>query len=845
MRFQLRRDRAARKSSPAPRKRARARKGGLLRTLQDGVPLQEGVSAEVRRLLAAKDVTGATALAESLRAQPQTEELGRLVSGIVAAHRGCFALAWEHLRGQPVASWTRFAAAEYVRSGLATSPEETLAQVAAVVDGPPATANADTWFEMLRPVYGYGDEPMARRLFSRLEAAAGSQARVRAPVRKHLNWLRPWLNAEGSSPMAPPSESPTFAVIDYRHPNVNAASSNIGDHIQSIASLTHLVRHQGVRLHGDPALVGLLERLRSRIRPEQRRDDIEADLNVMTVQRDASMYDEIPEGTWALCFGWYMSPLFGMRFGFPLHRALRPVFVSFHCNQRGLLTSETVDYLRRYGPIGCRDWTTVYLLLSMGIPAFFSGCITTTIDAVFPDLDAPAARAAPKAYVDVPASAVPPGATTYTHAWPEVATRSFAENCDDAVELLETYRRQHSGLTTSRLHCYLPVRSLGVDVDFQPSNRSDVRFDGLMDITDGQFDEIRDGIRAKLEQVLALILSGAPEDEVYALWRDITADEVQAAEKRLTAPLELSSPRRDVVDPVADAVADAVRHSRTTAGSETHGSTVHCAVRLPQGRGRALEVLVSSLVENSSHDLHVWVLADHGTARLQERFQAAWPSVGFTWIPTGGLSTLITSPDRNRPVDLTNVVLCDLVHSVDRLVVLPVDALVTGDIAELRDLDLGENLLAAPTRNDGSGASGFHVINKAALRLGPRTRLSASLRRTAHARHEFDFDAYATEVMVLDVQRLRQQGFAQEAVSLIAEFDLTDVEVFHYFVGPSRAVVPPSWWQVPTRHPSAGAGLIHWADEAKPWGRNYTPGRELWRGQLERVQRGSPEPVRD
>jgi hypothetical protein len=43
-----------------------------------------------------------------------------------------------------------------------------------------------------------------------------------------------------------------------------------------------------------------------------------------------------------LCFGWFMHPLFRMRHDFPLHGNLRPIFVSFHCNKRGLLTPEAI-----------------------------------------------------------------------------------------------------------------------------------------------------------------------------------------------------------------------------------------------------------------------------------------------------------------------------------------------------------------------------------------------------------------------------------------------------------------------------------------------------------------------
>ena len=70
-----------------------------------------------------------------------------------------------------------------------------------------------------------------------------------------------------------------------------------------------------------------------------------------------------------------------------------------------------------------------------------------------------------------------------------------------------------------------------MDVDFRPANRSDVRFDGLIDITDAEFDAIRDGLLDKLERVFGAILAGRAEADVYALWREITADEVAAAER--------------------------------------------------------------------------------------------------------------------------------------------------------------------------------------------------------------------------------------------------------------------------------------------------------------------------
>ena len=98
--------------------------------------------------------------------------------------------------------------------------------------------------------------------------------------------------------------------------------------------------------------------------------------------------------------------------------------------------------------------------------------------------------------------------------------------------------------------------------------------------------------------------------------------------------------------------------------------------------------------------------------------------------------------------------LSELLPSVDRVVVLPVDAVVTDDIAELYDIDLGGVLVAAPTVVGTTGSSGFGVIHHAAAAARSARRLTATeLRRQAYARHTFDFDAFTTDVLVLDLAR--------------------------------------------------------------------------------------------
>ena len=127
---------------------------------------------------------------------------------------------------------------------------------------------------------------------------------------------------------------------------------------------------------------------------------------------------------------------------------------------------------------------------------------------------------------------MPEDAVAFHHSDLAVRERPFVANVERALELLETYRGEHRAVVTSRLHCYLPVRSIGADVEFRPSNRSDIRFDGLIGLDDGAFAAMREDIDGKLEQVFRAILTGRPEDEVYALWRELTADQVAEAERR-------------------------------------------------------------------------------------------------------------------------------------------------------------------------------------------------------------------------------------------------------------------------------------------------------------------------
>lgn len=76
--------------------------------------------------------------------------------------------------------------------------------------------------------------------------------------------------------------------------------------------------------------------------------------------------------------GWYMHH----PEQWPPSEKIKPLFIATHFNtlaQNQLLSDESIAYLKKHIPIGCRDNYTKSLLLSKGVDAYFSGCMTLTL----------------------------------------------------------------------------------------------------------------------------------------------------------------------------------------------------------------------------------------------------------------------------------------------------------------------------------------------------------------------------------------------------------------------------------------------------------------------------------
>ena len=141
---------------------------------------------------------------------------------------------------------------------------------------------------------------------------------------------------------------------------------------------------------------------------------------------------------------------------------------------------------------------------------------------------------------------------------------------------------------------------------------------------------MRSSINGKLEHMLRAILAAASEEEVYAQWRAITAEDVAAAERERQRPSEVPAPGWEgrVEDRVSSARDATVTRTRSAVADS--GETVDCAVFTDKGATRALGALLDSLSAHATRPLHVWLIGPAETgAPLTRRF----PEITVSSIP--------------------------------------------------------------------------------------------------------------------------------------------------------------------------------------------------------------------
>jgi hypothetical protein len=189
--------------------------------------------------------------------------------------------------------------------------------------------------------------------------------------------------------------------------------------------------------------------------------------------------------------GWFMD----CPEHWPPSDCLDPLIVSFHLtrdvtprfNPRGIVPASRIlngldrpQYLKRHEPIGARDLDTLAQLQAAGVHAYFSGCLTLTLELPTRDQERAGVYA-----VDVPDVVF--AYLSKDHDGPIIRVTHHntqlegAARFEHASALLRLYAAAKA-VVTCRLHCALPCLAFGTPVLFIENASDSYRFDGLRDL---------------------------------------------------------------------------------------------------------------------------------------------------------------------------------------------------------------------------------------------------------------------------------------------------------------------------------------------------------------------------
>lgn len=156
------------------------------------------------------------------------------------------------------------------------------------------------------------------------------------------------------------------------------------------------------------------------------------------------------------------------RLMFAPHEAIEPIYHGFAMGKPEMLKRGWRAHLKRHEPIGCRDMSTVELLRSVGIDAYWSGCITMFLGRWYEQPESPGRG--PVYIVDVAEKArhlIPAhlrsGAISLSNTCPDIIRRDPVRRWGQIARINDRLR-DASLVITKRLHTALPCAGFGIPV---------------------------------------------------------------------------------------------------------------------------------------------------------------------------------------------------------------------------------------------------------------------------------------------------------------------------------------------------------------------------------------------
>jgi lipopolysaccharide biosynthesis glycosyltransferase len=783
----------------------------------------------IRRMVT-HDRGRARGISQALQNYEELRPIADICVALCAVHEPMPDTVWTLLSRTDLALVLRFAPREYFQYAYDHDPQTATESLTRALAGDVAiTADAAAWLDIAFTAFSEGEEGLSAQALQRAEQELSEERNANRAdgLRARIANLRAWHGRAARAAQAvelPAGEIP-FALVDHKHPDRRKASRDLSEYVQSLAALGQLVRHDGLQFTGDRQLCTIAGRLRTAVPTVRRLSSPPASVRLYSIDQDATSYAEVPDATWTILSGRFMRTLAGERVDLPLNPRLRPFFIGARFEIDTLAAPGVVEYLRRYAPVGCLDWDTVFLLQAAGIPAFFSGEIASTVDTVVDP--ASGAGASGTVFLDVEADGA---GTTKSQLTEAAVQRSLADNLSAAEAMLRDLRDAGGKVVTSDVRSYLSARALGQTVEYRQDDNKSLDTEGLIGISPADFAVMQQGIADKLGAALGAVFAGRSEDEVYAAWREACATDVAVAQERLHSVKGYPRLRFDL-EKTCDAIRSAaVTVERSEPGPD--GPEMNVEFSLDGNYKHQLDIVLDSVVAHASQPVRAFVLCrDHGPAD-HERMARLFPTVSFVWLPTDNVDygLVLGMNGWVTPATMDRTLLPVLLGDLDRILHFDLDAMSLYDLAELYNVDMAGYAIAGAAEPQPRYLSGFKTFRRAAdrLRRADEPGLARELIIRTHSKHTFDFDIFNAGIMVLDLVKMREDDFCHKYLPYVQEFGLNGQVVLNAYIGRERADVGGEWNRLMRLEMPQDPKIAHWAGPQKPWKPFFVAGRELW-----------------
>jgi lipopolysaccharide biosynthesis glycosyltransferase len=796
-----------------------------------GLSLNQAIVDSLRQVEDRQERLIARSFVQALYDSPEDKDLGAISIGVLLSRFSLHEAAHHYFSEANATMAKSLAPFEYFSSFVAVDPERGLSDLEAYLSQNRAEISPEDRISLLKVLAKYRHVEALRQEADLLIADKESYSHLSEKSQTLVKWFRKQLNHEDAECVDIPGAI-NFAVMDYKQLDKSRTSRNRGDYVQTLAALSNLLRFKGIQFVGETKLSNYLNGLKTNVHADRQLDSETIKVQPVVIDRDFSSSRSYPKNTWLISNGWFMHRNYQGPIDFPYPKTILPLMISFHIQDPDVLTPEVVTELKRIEPIGCRDWTTLYRLRDFGIKAFFSGCVTTTVGQILPPANPTSSKS-----LAVVESRIDEykykdwEIEKFIQVGEHVQDFDLVEGIEDARQMLIEYV-PFAKVATSRLHCYLPARSMGLPVDFRPKNLSDVRFEGLIDLDDKAFNKIRHGIEAKLEITLKAILAGESEESVRALWKEICQEEVEFAEKYASTYNLNTDSKINVEEAVAS-----LSNAKTEIGHNPRGAkAVDVALALDQNLEDMIPVVLQSLVEHSDREINAHVLTRGLGDEFRQRMGKLFPKINFSFysfddVHYGDDLALLSHISVST---MDRLFLPEILKTLDKVLYLDIDILIQADVGELYDIELGQNVFAGKRTKLKTWASMIRIVTRASLRFEPTK--AWEIRRRLHDQANLTGRTFNAGILLLNLKLMRDESFTAKHLYLVEDCRMNDQDVLNIYSNDRVVEIGSDWNHVPSQDFHLNPKIIHWAGPAKPWNKEYVLLQPRFRAVEARVQ---------